>query len=126
MTLKAILMLLTAVLSSAAGQYFLKLGSLKLNQLNSPNLGVALLHMAQTWPIAVGLTCYACGVIAYILLLGQVSLSIASPAMALSYVFGILIGVVVFKETLTLNQYIAIAMILGGVILITQGKPHHG
>jgi drug/metabolite transporter (DMT)-like permease len=126
MSFQAITMLLAAVLASSAGQFFLKLGSMQLNQSPSSNLIATIIQMAQIWPIAVGLTCYACGVVAYILLLGQVSLSIASPAMAMSYVVGIVMGVVFFKETLSPNQYIAIAMILGGVILITQGKPHQG
>jgi drug/metabolite transporter (DMT)-like permease len=122
MTLQAIIMLLASVLASSAGQFFLKLGAQKLGKIDPSNFGTTLLQMAQAWPISVGLVCYACGVVAYILLLSQVSLSIASPAMTLSYVVGIMMGVLVFKETLSLNQYLAIGMILAGVILLTQGK----
>jgi drug/metabolite transporter (DMT)-like permease len=121
MNLQAVTMLLASVLASSAGQFFLKLGAQKL-KIDPSNFGLTLLHMAQAWPIIVGLVCYACGVVAYILLLSQVSLSIASPAMTLSYVVGIMMGVLVFKETLSLNQYLAIGMILAGVILLTQGK----
>jgi drug/metabolite transporter (DMT)-like permease len=122
MSFQAITMLLASVLASSAGQFFLKLGAQKLGDTNNLNLATILLHMATNWPILVGLVCYAFGVVAYILLLGQVSLSIASPAMTLSYVVGVMLGIFVFKETLSLNQYLAIAMILAGVILLTQGK----
>jgi drug/metabolite transporter (DMT)-like permease len=122
MNLQAITMLLTSVLASSAGQFFLKLGAQKIGKIDPSNFGTTLLQMAQAWPITMGLACYACGVVAYILLLSQVSLSIASPAMTLSYVVGIMMGVLVFKETLSLNQYLAIGMILAGVILLTQGK----
>jgi multidrug transporter EmrE-like cation transporter len=125
MTLSAFMMLIASVVASAIGQFCLKIGALKLGKFESDNLFGMVMMMATNWHIIGGLVCYALGVVAYILLLNQVSLSVASPAMTLSYVIGIMMGVMFFKETLHFPQYVAIAMILAGVVLLTQGKVPH-
>jgi multidrug transporter EmrE-like cation transporter len=125
MSLTAFLMLLLSVIASAIGQFCLKMGAMKLGKFEGGNLFNMIMGMATNWHIVGGLVCYALGVVAYILLLNQVSLSVASPAMTLSYVIGIMMGVMFFKETLQMPQYLAIAMILCGVVLLTQGKVPH-
>jgi multidrug transporter EmrE-like cation transporter len=125
MSLTALLMLSLSVLASAIGQFCLKIGASKLGKLEGGNFLNLILGMATNWHIVAGLVCYALGVVAYILLLNQVSLSVAGPAMTLSYVIGIILGVTFFKETLQVPQYFAIAMILCGVVMLVQGKVPH-
>ena len=122
MTLTTVLMLFLTILASSIGQFCLKMGASKIGKLEGGNLVSTILGMVTNWHILVGLVFYGLGVVSYILLLSQVNLSVAGPAMTLSYVVGILMGVIFFKETLQIPQYFAIAMILTGVVMLVQGK----
>jgi multidrug transporter EmrE-like cation transporter len=122
MTFTTLLMLCLTILASSIGQFCLKMGALKLGKFEGGNLVSMVMGMVSNWHILTGLVFYALGVVSYILLLSQVNLSVAGPAMTLSYVVGILMGVIFFKETLQVSQYIAIAMILTGVVMLVQGK----
>jgi drug/metabolite transporter (DMT)-like permease len=113
-------LLLASISASVGGQFFLKSGAMKLGAVNGTNVVGVILGMVTNWQILAGLTCYALGVITYILLLNRVALSIASPALALSYVFAVLIGVFFFKEPMSLVRAMGVGMIFGGVILLTQ------
>ncbi|MBE9031193.1 EamA family transporter [filamentous cyanobacterium LEGE 11480] len=123
MSFASILLLLASVSASVGGQFFLKQGALQLGEIDSSNVGMAIVGMLSKWQIWVGLTCYGLGVITYILLLNKVNLSVASPLLATSYIFAVLLGVFFFKESVSIAQYIGIGMIFCGAILLSQGKP---
>jgi multidrug transporter EmrE-like cation transporter len=122
MNLMALSMLCLTIFTSSMGQFCLKMGASKIGKLEGGNLMSMVLGMATNWHILTGLVFYGIGVVSYVLLLSQVNLSVAGPAMTLSYVIGIMMGVIFFKETLQLPQYFAIAMILTGVVMLVQGK----
>jgi drug/metabolite transporter (DMT)-like permease len=122
MSFAAILLLLASVTASVGGQFFLKQGALQLGKIDSSNVVMVILGMLSKWQIWVGLTFYGLGVITYILLLNKVNLSVASPLLATSYIFAVLLGVFFFKESITTLQGVGIAMIFGGAILLSQGK----
>jgi multidrug transporter EmrE-like cation transporter len=122
MSFTTLLMLCLTIFASSMGQFCLKMGAAKLGKLEGGNVVTMVLGMATNWHILTGLVFYALGVVSYVLLLSQVNLSIAGPAMTVSYVIGIMMGVIFFKETLQLPQYVAIAMILTGVVMLVQGK----
>lgn len=120
MSFAAFCLLIASVAASVGGQFFLKQGALALGTIDASNVLAAIVSMITKWQILVGLVCYGLGVVTYILLLNKVNLSIASPLLALSYVFAVLLGLFFFKEKVTLIQYIGIAFIFLGVVLLTR------
>lgn len=117
-TLHEFSLFLLSILTSAAGQFLLKTGALKIGKLYSDNIFKLIIRIFTTPELLAGLTCYAVGVIAYILLLSRVKLSIAGPALALGYVFSVLLGYFVFKEALPLRRMVGLGLIIAGVVFV--------
>lgn len=115
-------LLLTSVLAGVVGQFLLKIGALKLGEADASNAISHLLSIAVTPELVVGLFSYALGALAYILLLTRVNLSVAGPAVSLSYVFSVVLGYFFFKETIPLIRLIGLALIVCGVILVVWQK----
>ncbi len=115
-------LLLISVSAGVAGQFLLKIGALKLGQVNASNALSHILGIAATPELIFGLLCYAMGALAYILLLTRVELSIAGPAVALSYVFSVLLGFFFFKEMIPFSRIVGLACIVFGVILVVWQK----
>lgn len=109
---------LISILMSVAGQWLLKAGALKLGQVTTNNLSSHVLSILTTSELMAGLACYGLGAIAYILLLTRVNLSIAGPAVALVYVFSVLIGYFVFRETIPIMRVVGLGLIVCGVVLV--------
>jgi drug/metabolite transporter (DMT)-like permease len=122
MSFTAILLLVASVSASVGGQFFLKQGAMQLGKVDTTNVTGVIFSMLTKWPIIVGLIFYGLGVVTYILLLNKVNLSVASPLLATSYIFAVLLGVFFFKETVTLSQYFGIGMIICGAILLAAQK----
>ncbi|MBE9138567.1 EamA-like transporter family protein [Nodosilinea sp. LEGE 07088] len=119
MTLLEFGLLLISVLASSLGQFFLKLGALQLGKVTGANAIDHVLSIVTTPALLAGLAAYGLGAVSYILLLTRVKLSIAAPSAALIYVASVLIGVIVFKENLSLGRLVGLGLIMGGVVLIT-------
>jgi multidrug transporter EmrE-like cation transporter len=117
-------LLIASVAASVGGQLFLKMGANQLGKVGAGNLMATLITMVTTWQIIVGLTFYGLGVITYILLLNRVNISIASPALATSYVFAVLLGRFYFGDQISVPQYVGIGLIFSGVILLTRSAAH--
>jgi drug/metabolite transporter (DMT)-like permease len=117
-----IALLLLAVCAGSAGQLFLKLGALKLGQVNLTNMASHALSIITIPELLIGLGAYGLGALAYILLLTRVNLSVAGPAAASIYLFTVLMGYFVFDETLPPLRLLGLGFIVCGVILVTAGK----
>jgi drug/metabolite transporter (DMT)-like permease len=115
-------LLLVSILAGVFGQFFLKLGALKLGKVEIGNAVSHILSIITTPELIVGLTCYAMGAIVYILLLTRVNLSVAAPAISLSYIFSVLLGHFWFRESIVFNQLIGLAAISVGVVLVVSQK----
>ena len=122
MTLPELSLLLISVLAGVFGQFFLKLGAGKLGKVDMDNALSHILSIVTTPELLIGLTCYALGAIVYILLLTRVNLSIAAPAISISYIFSVLLGHFWFRESIVLPQIIGLAAISFGVILVVSNK----
>ena len=109
---------LFSILTGVAGQCFLKAGALKLGKVNASNWISHVLGILTTPELLCGLTCYGLGACTYILLLTRVKLSMAGPAVALSYVFSILLGYFVFRESVPLSRVVGLGFIICGVVLV--------
>lgn len=118
MTPQEFVLLLISTLTSVAGQVFLKLGANKLGAVDSKNVVSHIFNIILTPELIAGLFCYGLGAIAYILLLTRVNLSVAGPAASLIYVFSVLMGYFVFKETIPIYRYFGLGFIMCGVILV--------
>ncbi len=103
---------------SVAGQWLIKAGALQLGKVNTSNLISHVLGIITTPQLLAGLTCYGLGAIAYILLLTRVNLSVAGPAVALVYVFAMLLGYFVFKEPIPFSRVVGLGLIICGVVVV--------
>lgn len=122
MTLQEFSLLLISVLASVTGQFFLKLGALKLGKVNLGNALNLVLSIITTPELLTGLAFYGIGAVAYILLLTRVSLSVAGPSASLVYVFSVLLGYFIFKESIPSIRLIGLSLIVAGVILVVWQK----
>ena len=122
MSLPELSLLLISVLAGVFGQFFLKLGASKLGKVELDNAVNHILSIVLTPELLIGLTCYGLGAIVYILLLTRVNLSIAAPAISLSYIFSVLLGHFWFRESIVSAQLIGLAAISVGVILVKSQK----
>ncbi|TBR59329.1 EamA-like transporter family protein [Westiellopsis prolifica IICB1] len=111
-----------SVLASVAGQFFLKTGALKLGKVNIENVLSHILNIITVPELLLGLICYALGAVAYILVLTRVNLSVASPSVSLVYVFAVLLGYFIFRETISLIRLTGLSFIIIGVILVVWQK----
>lgn len=118
MTLQEFFLLLISILASVGGQFFLKLGALKLGKVTASNLVSHVLSIVTTPELLMGLFCYGIGAIAYIMVLTRVKLSVASPSAALIYVFSVLIGYFAFHESISANRIVGLGFIACGVALV--------
>ena len=122
MTLQEFSLLLISILTSAGGQFFLKAGALKLGKVNIDNTVSHILSIITIPELLLGLTSYALGAVAYILLLTRVNLSIAGPSVSLVYVFSVLLGYFLFQENISLTHLFGLSFIVCGVILVVWQK----
>lgn len=122
MNIQEFFLLIMSVMASVGGQFFLKVGALKLGSLNPGNTIGQILSIATTPELVVGLSCYGLGAIAYILLLTKVNLSIAGPSVSLVYVFSVLMGYFIFREPIPMMRLIGLSFIVCGVILVIWQK----
>lgn len=118
MTLPEFGLFLISIISSVAGQFFLKAGASKLGRVDANNFFTHVLGIITIPELLIGLTCYAVGAIAYILVLTRVKLSIAGPSVALVYVFSLLMGYFIFNEPIPVSRAIGLGLIVCGVILV--------
>ena len=119
---KEFALLLLSVLSSVGGQLFLKMGAAKLGKVELTNLVNQVISIVSIPELLIGLSFYGLGAIAYILVLTRVNLSVAGPSASLVYVFSVLIGFFVFKESIPLGRLFGLGFIVCGVILVVWNK----
>lgn len=122
MTLPEFGLFLIAILTSTTGQFLLKVGALQLGKVNAANWFGHILSLLTIPQLLIGLCFYALGAVAYILLLTRVNLSVAGPAASMSYIFSVLMGYFIFRETIPLSRAIGLGLIVFGVLLVIWKK----
>ena len=115
-------LLLLSVSASVTGQLFLKIGAGKLGRVDATNTLQQILGIVKTSELLIGLACYGVGAVVYILLLTRVNLSVAGPSASLVYVFSVLLGYFIFKESIPLMRLVGLSLIVCGVILVVWQK----
>jgi drug/metabolite transporter (DMT)-like permease len=109
---------LLSIVAGVSGQYFLKLGAIKLGKLTANNLFSHVLGIVTTPELVFGLAVYGIAAVLYILLLTRVKLSVLAPAVALQYVFSVLMGYFFFRESIPLVRLFGMGFIICGVVML--------
>nr|WP_202924840.1 EamA-like transporter family protein [Myxacorys almedinensis] len=112
------MLFLISIGAGISGQFFLKSGALKLGKLTASNAIAHVIGIATTPELVIGLAFYGVAAVLYILLLTRVNLSVLAPAVALQYIFSILIGHFMFGEAIPLVRLFGMAFIVCGVVLL--------
>lgn len=120
MTLQEFLLFLGAVLVSSAGQAFLKLGANKLGPVEAGNAIEKVLGILRTPELLIGLMSYGLSAVLFILVLTRVKLSVAGPAVSITYIFSVLMGYFFFKEEISTRHLMGLALIVCGVVLVVK------
>lgn len=95
------------------GQYASKTGALLLNQDKS---STALIF------IAIGYSCLVFRGFIWIILLKYVRLSVAYPIQSFSFILITFLGIIVFKEILSIGKILGMILIIAGVLSISLSK----
>lgn len=122
MTLAAFAFLVAGVLLNAAAQLFLKAGTNATGVITlTPDTWLATFgRLATNPPIVAGIACYAVSVVVWILGLSRVPVSVAYPMLSLGYVVNAVAAHSLFGETVTLQRWISIGVIVLGVWLVAR------
>lgn len=115
-------LILTGVMLNALAQLSLKQGMRSIGHFSfTPE---TLLRMAVTVGfnpyVLTGLCCYLLSVVIWLLILSRVEVSYAYPLLSVGYVVTALAGWLLFDESINLARWTGIAVICGGVWLITR------
>ena len=115
------LFVLTGVLLNAVAQLLLKSGANAVGPINGLEglKGVALTLAFHPGVIG-GLFCYALSVVIWVIALSRVDVSIAYPMLSIGYVVNALLAMAWLGETISLQRWIGMAVILAGVALIAR------
>ncbi|MGQ0604435.1 MAG: EamA family transporter [Anaerolineales bacterium] len=118
----AIAYILVAVVGSAVGQLLLKKGMSTIGALTiTPDQIFNVLWKIGTNPyVIIGLLIYVCGTVFWLAALSRVDLSFAYPFASLSYIAMIIGGWLLFSEKVDIWRIAGSAVIMAGVILISQ------
>ncbi|BAU12759.1 hypothetical protein LEP3755_32900 [Leptolyngbya sp. NIES-3755] len=122
MTIAEFALFLVSIVAGVSGQFFLKSGALKLGQLTANNVVSHIIGIATTPELVIGLTCYGAAAVLYILLLTRVPLSVLAPAVALQYVFSVMMGKFIFNESIPMIRLFGVGFIIGGVVMLMAKK----
>jgi multidrug transporter EmrE-like cation transporter len=125
----AYLLVLLGMLLNVGAQLALKWAALALASPDSASARPALsfaaiaadpLRVALNGWFIVGLVLYAVSVVNWLVVLDRLPFSVAYPLMSIGYIFTLALGMMLFKEPLSLTRMLGVAVIIAGVILITR------
>ena len=109
------LLLAGAIITAVVAQFFLKYGVVHSTLEATPQGIIRTLFVPQVF---FGLVLYGLSAMVWLFVLKQLPLSVAYPSLALSYVFIVLIGVLFFGEVFSINKFIGLVLIMGGVSIL--------
>ena len=103
--------LLIAICLGALGQFFYKSGAIRLRSED-------LISIILNRYFIIASLLYGLSSILWFLSLRKLELSFAYPFLALGYVIVSLMGIIIFKESLTLSKIIGLSLILTGLMFL--------
>ncbi len=113
---------LVAILLLVGGQTLLKVG---LNDIGGVSLFDgnplgSLLRLFRTPWIILGFFCYGVSAILWLDVLSKLDFSMAFPMVSLTYVFSLVIGRLIFHETVGLDRILGVLLILSGLFFVVR------
>jgi drug/metabolite transporter (DMT)-like permease len=105
----SMLLVLVASIFGSFGAVFLKMGAEKLK------LG---LHKIISWQAALGVSLFLMSSVFFVLGIKHGELSVLYPMVSLGYVWTLLWSRLFFKEPVTKQKFLALGMILTGIVFI--------
>ncbi|RNB83360.1 cation/cationic drug transporter [Brevibacillus fluminis] len=115
----SLLLILISVILSASGQVAMKMGASSLSGKNDMLL-MKFVHYLTNLPIMVGLALYGISAFVWIAAIEKVRLSYAYPMAALGYVLVAAMSVWFFHEPMSPMRIAGLAIIVVGVVVISQ------
>lgn len=120
-----LIVILSGVLLNALAQLLLKSGANAVGAIygwSSMRRAAPLLALHPA--ILGGLACYAISVVVWVVALSRVDVSIAYPLLSVGYVINALLAMWLFGESVSLQRWVGIGVILVGVALVARsGTP---
>ena len=117
-------LILSSVFLNALAQIFIRQGMLK--------LGSVSFNMEQIWNMALsvftnmyllsGMFSYGISIVLWMIVLSKVNVSLAYPFLSIGYVVTAVLAYLIFKEPLTVQKILGIAIICLGVVILTYSK----
>ena len=118
----ALVLVFICILAGATGQLTMKSGMSQVGAIGSLGqlLNPATLVRIFTNPLVLtGVFCYAVSLVLWLGALSTLNVSFMYPLLSLSYMITAAFAFVFLKESLSLFHWMGIAMVVGGVFLIT-------
>lgn len=118
MTILQWALLISGVLMSAAGGFFLKVGALQIDY--NEGLANVFRQVAFNWSIIFGIAMYFIPVMVWIYLLKKIELSFLQPLFSLTYVVTPILATLFLNENVTFARWLGIIVIILGVIVVAK------
>jgi drug/metabolite transporter (DMT)-like permease len=120
--MQSFLMVLFSVIMGATGQTILKMGADKLGSVfvTPQSFFHDIIRIVSTPQVLIALAFYAAGFFTWMKALTKENLSYVYPMYSMSYVVVILYSYFLLREPITLNKFIGVILIIGGVIFINK------
>ena len=113
------ILLAVAVVFNGTANVLMKMGMQNAPEGHNP--GDIIKHYLHSWPVIVGLALFALNVVAYTQALSKISLSVAYPVMvSLTGVIVIAGSAAIFKEEISLIQWLGFVAIIVGVVCVAR------
>lgn len=122
MTIHAFLLILGGVLLNAMAQLLLKMATNKVGviQASSALSLAALSALFAQWPMVLGLLCYGMSLLIWLMALSRVDVTLAYPMLAIGYVLNAMAAQHFLGESISLQRWLAIGIIMLGVALLAK------
>jgi drug/metabolite transporter (DMT)-like permease len=114
--MKAVILVFINVILLVSGQVFWKMGLTK----HDPNSMNTFITVFKNPYIIFGCVIYAVATLIWFYALSRYPLSRIYPLQSMAYVLGALSGYLFFKEVITLNQGLGLALVLSGVFFLSK------
>lgn len=112
----SVFLVLGCTFLGAAAQVLMKMGA------NALPAGASVVQMLTCLPLLAGLAVYGLSTVLLILALRNSELSLMYPIIALTYVWVMILSVVIFHETLNVFKVVGVLVIVGGVAVLGRGS----
>lgn len=109
------LVLFANIVLLVTGQTVWKIGLERAGGLRLDNL----LSVLFSPLILLGILIYGLATVLWLYVLSRVPLSLAYPLQSIAFLLGLVIAVLIFKESVPLNRWVGAAIILGGITVLS-------